>query len=379
MHSIPAKTINVYWNKGHAAPSWCPLAAAPSPAAVAKDRADEMIEAIPGLPLPRWLLESAERISEYMARRNYGQWEIGGIQSRRFDRAQPKPAEGGADDIMEIAVMAESIALAKDRRVSDTQKRKYTLADARSAAQTIKERLIKIARPVTAGSEADDYECRAHACRRRIVEMQGEIDRLRKLVSGSGEAVAVGVVLDDGRNHPAGSCQAALFAPRPAGTKLYAGAAPTGCGEAVAEMVAIEDGLGTVFVEFREGKRPPAGTKLYAGAPPAAEDTEIANRVRAMQGALKKTDKPLAYACALALANLVADSNADRGRFALEGVTQNGEQRGDWTVLVQAGIAPPTDAEALIRECVPGGDICDPQQVADNIRDYFGRLSGGEG
>jgi hypothetical protein len=41
--------------------------------------------------------------------------------------------------------------------------------------------------------------------------------------------------------------------------------------------------------------------------------------------------------------------------------------------------APPADAEALIRECVPGGDICDPQQVADNIREYFGRLSGGEG
>lgn len=26
MHSIPAKTINVYWNKGQAVPTWCPLA-----------------------------------------------------------------------------------------------------------------------------------------------------------------------------------------------------------------------------------------------------------------------------------------------------------------------------------------------------------------
>lgn len=38
--------------------------------------------------------------------------------------------------------------------------------------------------------------------------------------------------------------------------------------------------------------------------------------------------------------------------------------------------AAPADAEALIRECVPGGSICDPQQVADNIREYFSRLSG---
>ena len=29
------------------------------------------------------------------------------------------------------------------------------------------------------------------------------------------------------------------------------------------------------------------------------------------------------------------------------------------------------DVERLIRECVPGGSICDPQQVADAIRRYF--------
>lgn len=33
------------------------------------------------------------------------------------------------------------------------------------------------------------------------------------------------------------------------------------------------------------------------------------------------------------------------------------------------------DVEALIRECVPGGDICDPQQVADAIRSYAERLA----
>jgi hypothetical protein len=43
-----------------------------------------------------------------------------------------------------------------------------------------------------------------------------------------------------------------------------------------------------------------------------------------------------------------------------------------------AGV-PPADAEALIRVCVPGGSVCDPQQVADSIREYFGRLSGGGG
>ena len=28
------------------------------------------------------------------------------------------------------------------------------------------------------------------------------------------------------------------------------------------------------------------------------------------------------------------------------------------------------DVEKLIAECVPGGDLCDPQVVADNIRRY---------
>jgi hypothetical protein len=31
------------------------------------------------------------------------------------------------------------------------------------------------------------------------------------------------------------------------------------------------------------------------------------------------------------------------------------------------------DLEAMLGECVPGGDTCDPQTVADNIRDYFMR------
>ena len=33
------------------------------------------------------------------------------------------------------------------------------------------------------------------------------------------------------------------------------------------------------------------------------------------------------------------------------------------------------DVEKLICKCVPGGDICDPQEVADSIREYFESLS----
>lgn len=50
--------------------------------------------------------------------------------------------------------------------------------------------------------------------------------------------------------------------------------------------------------------------------------------------------------------------------------------------LVRAGWTPPStngvdsspaqlDVEDLIRRTVPGGSICDPQQVADAIRAYF--------
>ena len=31
----------------------------------------------------------------------------------------------------------------------------------------------------------------------------------------------------------------------------------------------------------------------------------------------------------------------------------------------------PTDVERMIRECVPGGQSCDPQQVADALRSWF--------
>ena len=32
-----------------------------------------------------------------------------------------------------------------------------------------------------------------------------------------------------------------------------------------------------------------------------------------------------------------------------------------------------SDCEKIIHECVPGGNVCDPKTVADNIRDFFKR------
>ncbi len=42
-------------------------------------------------------------------------------------------------------------------------------------------------------------------------------------------------------------------------------------------------------------------------------------------------------------------------------------KRGDGRQLVKVSSI---DVEKLIAACVPGGDLCDPQQVADNIRRY---------
>ena len=38
---------------------------------------------------------------------------------------------------------------------------------------------------------------------------------------------------------------------------------------------------------------------------------------------------------------------------------------------IQARAQHPLDIEAMLRECVPGGSIVDPQVVADSIRSYF--------
>jgi hypothetical protein len=124
---------------------------------------------------------------------------------------------------------------------------------------------------------------------------------------------------------------------------------PAECGEAVGVVCLTPDSYAhgamvELQVQLSPGANIKRGTKLYAGAPTAASGVAIGwGEVR--DGRLMSYTHDRTDACNV---RIFADG-------------------------------PPADAEALIRECVPGGDICDPQQVADNIREYFGRLSGGEG
>ncbi|WP_438452124.1 hypothetical protein, partial [Listeria monocytogenes] len=37
------------------------------------------------------------------------------------------------------------------------------------------------------------------------------------------------------------------------------------------------------------------------------------------------------------------------------------------------------DVEAMLRACVPGGNICDPQRIADSIREWFNERGAREG
>lgn len=39
----------------------------------------------------------------------------------------------------------------------------------------------------------------------------------------------------------------------------------------------------------------------------------------------------------------------------------------------------PEVAETIIRDCIPGGQICDPQEIADSIREWFKSSDGGHG
>lgn len=45
-----------------------------------------------------------------------------------------------------------------------------------------------------------------------------------------------------------------------------------------------------------------------------------------------------------------------------------------YQAMLAASHPPPTeDVEQMILDCVPGGSICDPQQVADNLRAWVAR------
>lgn len=45
----------------------------------------------------------------------------------------------------------------------------------------------------------------------------------------------------------------------------------------------------------------------------------------------------------------------------------------DAAPMIETQLRNEIDPEAIIKACVPGGQICDPQVVADAIRDYFNR------
>lgn len=66
----------------------------------------------------------------------------------------------------------------------------------------------------------------------------------------------------------------------------------------------------------------------------------------------------------------------DPGRF---GVAYSAEQMRAYArqsiAAAAVGGGAPLDIEAMLRECVPGGSICDPQQVADSIRAWFAALN----
>ncbi len=131
------------------------------------------------------------------------------------DQAQPKPAEGVSAE-QERDMLANAIRDAAVRAgicrddVSLTGPHLLMLCD-------------DLATAATAGGDPADHACRAHACRRVRVEMRAEIDGLRKLVAGSGEAVGEVYALPTQERR----VQLAKHArDLPVGTKVYAGALP---------------------------------------------------------------------------------------------------------------------------------------------------------
>lgn len=67
-------------------------------------------------------------------------------------------------------------------------------------------------------------------------------------------------------------------------------------------------------------------------------------------------------------------------RRAAKTLEEDGDEHGigaDLRMMLADSLSPrqlvsvsSIDVEKLIAACVPGGDICDPQEVADNIRRY---------
>lgn len=190
-----------------------------------------------------------------------------------------------------------------------------------------------------AGSGSSDYECRAHACRRQIAEMQAEVDRLR---AGSGEAVAEVVCCGESPAFP--------------GVFLF-------------DVRRIESARHRLEVLG-------AGTKLYAGAPPAVSLPNKARRLDApgVMGMVQAGD------WAIPLGHGVV-------RVCCERYAKG------WNDCIDelSGASPPADAEALkvavialANEREEGyrnrehGDLVN-KRVADKLVALARRLSGGEG
>lgn len=72
--------------------------------------------------------------------------------------------------------------------------------------------------------------------------------------------------------------------------------------------------------------------------------------------------------------------NAIRDGRLCVGKNRNYGHKSHETVLGWLGITPKKEtrwsrmAETIITTCIPSGDNCDPQQVADSIREYFRSL-----
>jgi hypothetical protein len=103
-------------------------------------------------------------------------------------------------------------------------------------------------------------------------------------------------------------------------------------------------------------ERVAAALAAYMGAMRAdipARET-IMERIRSAD---RKAQPAYAELYAVLSASLVQGTEATEGGGATAGVPEVA--------------APSFDVEAMLKTCVPGGSICDPQQVADSIRAYF--------
>ncbi|HIE4193444.1 MULTISPECIES: hypothetical protein [Burkholderia] len=109
-------------------------------------------------------------------------------------------------------------------------------------------------------------------------------------------------------------------------------------------------------VSWRAGKMPEIGTKLYAVPQPPAQVSGIIEAIAAQWDgctyASPGEDIDIGTAIRTAWKRLTGSSTQADARI---------------------------DVEAMLRACVPGGNICDPQRIADSIREWFNERGAREG